>query len=96
MEAGRAKFFRTALWTGFIKAVCGAAIALSLGCLRFPYSPAEALLAGALIALSANAINLFDLLDPKRFTLLAFAASPLDEGEIARIVSVLNVTPTLA
>ena len=56
-----AAFTERRITTGFIKAVGGAAIALKLGFLHFPHSPAEALLAGRLIALSANAINLFDL-----------------------------------
>jgi UDP-GlcNAc:undecaprenyl-phosphate GlcNAc-1-phosphate transferase len=57
----RAAFFERRITTGFIKAVGGVAIALSLGFLHFQHAPAEALLSGALIALSANAINLFDL-----------------------------------
>ena len=56
-----AAFVERRITTGFIKAIGGAAIALGLGLLHFPHAPAEALLAGALIALSANAINLFDL-----------------------------------
>lgn len=57
----RAAFVERRITTGFIKAVGGAGIALGLGFLHFPHAPADALLAGALIALSANAINLFDL-----------------------------------
>lgn len=57
----RAAFVERRITTGFIKAIGGVAIALSLGFYRFPNAPAEALLAAALIALSANAINLFDL-----------------------------------
>lgn len=57
----RAAFVERRITTGFIKALGGAAIALSLGFLHFPHAPAAALLAGALVALSANAINLFDL-----------------------------------
>lgn len=57
----RAAFVERRITTGFIKAVGGAAIALGLGFFRFPHSPVEALLAAALIALAANAINLFDL-----------------------------------
>lgn len=57
----RAAFVERRITTGFIKAIGGVAIALSLGFLRFPHLPAEALLAAALMALSANAINLFDL-----------------------------------
>jgi UDP-GlcNAc:undecaprenyl-phosphate GlcNAc-1-phosphate transferase len=57
----RAAFVERRITTGFIKAIGGAAIALSIGFIRFPHSPAEALLAAALIALAANAINLFDL-----------------------------------
>ena len=57
----RAAWVERRVTTGFIKAVGGASLALVLGVFRFPHSPAEALLAAALIALSANAINLFDL-----------------------------------
>ncbi|MCW3054420.1 MAG: UDP-N-acetylmuramyl pentapeptide phosphotransferase/UDP-N-acetylglucosamine-phosphate transferase [Chthonomonadales bacterium] len=57
----RAAFVERRITTGFIKAIGGVALALGLGFFRFPHSPAEALLAAALIALSANAINLFDL-----------------------------------
>lgn len=57
----RAALVEHRITTGFLKAVGGGLIALCLGIYRFPHAPAEALLAGALIALSANAINLFDL-----------------------------------
>lgn len=57
----------TAAWrerkftTGFLKAVGGALLALWLGHTLFPNSFPHVLLAAALIALSANAINLLDL-----------------------------------
>ncbi len=57
----RAAWVERRITTGFVKAVGGGAIALGLGGLHFPHAPAEALSAGALIALSANAVNLFDL-----------------------------------
>ncbi len=57
----RAAFAERRITTGFIKAIGGVSLALCLGFFRFPHSPSEALLAAALIALSANAINLFDL-----------------------------------
>lgn len=57
----RAAFQERRITTGFVKAVGGASIALALGFYHFPYAPGEALLSAALIALSANAINLFDL-----------------------------------
>ncbi len=57
----RAALVERRLTTGFVKAVGGGVIALGLGFYHFPHAPAEALMAGALIALSANAINLFDL-----------------------------------
>ncbi|HZO89509.1 MAG TPA: hypothetical protein VFB38_14370 [Chthonomonadaceae bacterium] len=47
--------------TGFLKAVGGALLALGLGFRCYPVNPALALLAAALIALSANVINLLDL-----------------------------------
>ncbi|MCW3099709.1 MAG: UDP-N-acetylmuramyl pentapeptide phosphotransferase/UDP-N-acetylglucosamine-phosphate transferase [Chthonomonadaceae bacterium] len=57
----RAAFIERRITTGFLKAIGGATIALGLGFVRFPHAPVQALLAAALIALSANAINLFDL-----------------------------------
>ena len=57
----RAAFTERRFTTGFIKAIGGGGLALWLGLLHFPHSPLEALFAAALIALSANAINLFDL-----------------------------------
>src|SRR5262249_15929971 len=46
---------------GFVKAVGGALLALLLGFRARPDSPANAVLAAALIPLSANSINLLDL-----------------------------------
>ena len=57
----RAALVERRLTTGFFKAIGGGTLALGLGFYHFPHAPAEALLASALIALSANAINLFDL-----------------------------------
>ena len=57
----RAAFAERRITTGFVKAIGGGALALGLGIYRFPHSAVEALVAAALIALSANAINLFDL-----------------------------------
>ena len=47
--------------TGLMKAVLGGVLALSLGFVVSGYSPAEGILNGLLIALSANTLNLLDL-----------------------------------
>jgi UDP-GlcNAc:undecaprenyl-phosphate/decaprenyl-phosphate GlcNAc-1-phosphate transferase len=47
--------------TGFIKAIGGGLLALYLGWRLFPEEPLRAVLAAALIALFANAVNLLDL-----------------------------------
>jgi UDP-N-acetylmuramyl pentapeptide phosphotransferase/UDP-N-acetylglucosamine-1-phosphate transferase len=57
----RAAFRERVFTTGFLKAVGGALLALLLGWRLHPGNPPAALLAGALIALSANAVNLLDL-----------------------------------
>src|SRR5579871_6319247 len=57
----RAAFRDHTLTTGFCKAVGGALLALDLGWSLHPGHVASALVAAALIALAANAINLLDL-----------------------------------
>ncbi len=57
----RAALRERKITTGFIKAVGGGLLALYLGWRLFPGNLRHALLAAALIALSANAINLLDL-----------------------------------
>ena len=73
----RAAFTERRFTTGFIKAIGGGGLALWLGLLHFPHVPAEALLAGALIALSANAINLFDLRPGRAGAVFLFCAAGL-------------------
>ncbi len=71
----RAALRERTITTGFVKAVGGAMLALFLGWQLEPESPALALLDAALIALSANAINLLDLRPGRAggvFLLLAF------------------------
>ena len=71
----RAAFREHTITTGFVKAVGGGLLALLIGRLLNPASPALALLAAALIALSANAVNLLDLRPGRAggvFLLLAF------------------------
>ncbi len=57
----RAALVEHRITTGFIKAVGGGLLALALGIRLFPHRPADVLITAALIALTANAINLFDL-----------------------------------
>ena len=73
----RAAFTQRRITTGFIKAIGGAAIALGLGFLHAPHAPAEALLGAALIALCANAINLFDLRPGRAGALFLLCAAAL-------------------
>ena len=57
----QAFFHERRVTTGFVKAVGGMVLALWLGFRLFPQAPLSLLLSAALIALSANAINLLDL-----------------------------------
>ena len=57
----RAAFRQRKITTGFIKAVGGLLVAFLVALRLRPENPALALLAAALIALSANAVNLLDL-----------------------------------
>jgi UDP-N-acetylmuramyl pentapeptide phosphotransferase/UDP-N-acetylglucosamine-1-phosphate transferase len=72
----RAALRERKITTGFIKAVGGGLLALWLGWRLYPASPLHLLLAAALIALAANAINLLDLRPGRAgavFLLVAFA-----------------------
>lgn len=57
----RAAFHERKITTGFIKAVGGLLIAFLIAFRLRPENPASALLAAAILALSANAVNLLDL-----------------------------------
>lgn len=57
----RAALQERTITTGFVKAVSGGVLALWIGYHLFPYEVPRFLLAAALIALSANAVNLLDL-----------------------------------
>jgi UDP-GlcNAc:undecaprenyl-phosphate GlcNAc-1-phosphate transferase len=57
----RAALHERKFTTGFLKAVGGPGLAIGIGCRLAPASIGSALLAAALIALGANAINLLDL-----------------------------------
>jgi UDP-N-acetylmuramyl pentapeptide phosphotransferase/UDP-N-acetylglucosamine-1-phosphate transferase len=90
----RAAFRDRVLTTGFLKAVGGALLALILGRRLHPDSLPAALLAGALIALSANAVNLLDL-RPGRAGAVFLVASGLLLGYTVRTDSALAGVPLL-
>jgi UDP-GlcNAc:undecaprenyl-phosphate GlcNAc-1-phosphate transferase len=96
----RAALRERTLTTGFIKAVGGAALALFLGARLSPDVPAVALLNAALIALSANAVNLLDLRPGRAggvFLLLAFPLAGVAalSGEAGVPPLLLVMIPTL-
>ena len=73
----RAALRERKITTGFIKAVGGLAVALVVGFRFNPERPASALLAAAIIALSANAVNLLDLRPGRAASIFLFFAVAL-------------------
>ena len=96
----RAALVERRITTGFVKAVGGAALALWLGANLVPYAPGDALLAAALIALSANAVNLLDLRPGRACGAFAFLAVTLLTtefltGRTAAVPLLFVLTPAL-
>lgn len=96
----RAAFRERTITTGFVKAVGGGLLALLLGWRLYPVSAALALLAAALIALSANAVNLLDLRPGRAggvFMLVAFplCALMLFSGEAGTPLLLFVLIPTI-
>lgn len=93
----RAAFQDHKITTGFVKAVGGAILAWMLGWILYPASWPMALLSAAVIALSANAINLLDLRPGRAgavfllFALLLLLTTFLSDQWISGLPSLLYV-----